>query len=709
MTTHPLRAVFAATVIASAAAAQPPATPHELLQATLWVQGASEYRAAARQAFAVATRTLDRALADPTWSALVSPPAGAPDRPPAVIVDVDETVLDNTRYQARLVLENARYGGETWAAWTAECDAPAVPGARPFCRHAAERGVTVFYVTNRRHAAREATRKNLAALGFPVDEAGATILTRGSSTSKIERRARIAKTHRVLVIVGDNASDFDGAFERADRATRDALVEKHGPWWGERWVILPNPMYGSWENALLGDDRRTRGPDRLDAKHARLDPGAKWRRPAASADTTGIAAGPMPAWSTMTEVAIWLQTRRPARVQLRYWPRGAATEARLTEPTSTDASGDHIATVVVDGLRTGTRYDYEVYVDGARRRFAHRLSFRTQPQWRWRSDPPPITFAFGSCAFVNDPPFDRPGPGYGGDFGIFDAIAATRPDFMLWVGDNTYLREPELHTESAMRYRYRHTRGFAPMQRLLASTHHYAIWDDHDYGPDNSDRSFPLKQTALRVFRDYWPAPAYGTPSAPGCYHRFTWGDADFFLLDDRTYREPAPAEGQYAEDYLGATQLAWLIDGLRTSDATLKFVVNGNQVLNTISKHERYTRFAEGRRLFEAIRRHRIGGVMFLSGDRHIAELNVARLDGLYPLYDFTSSPLTSGAGYHADEKDNPSRVDGTWVTRTRNFGRVAITGPKDDRRVVLSCHGPDGATLWQHVVRATDLRSPE
>lgn len=237
----------------------PPATTlaHDNLNATLWMQSAAEYRAAALGAFNLAIAQLDRALEDGRWDAL--PPAERSGRAfaelkPAVIVDADETMIDNSPFQARDIRDGHAFSLPRWQAWVEERRALAVPGALAFARHAAARGVTVFYVTNRSHDSDwQATYDNLRALGFPLAEDGSNLLLMGDprapETEKVARRQWVAREHRVLLMLGDNLGDFIDPVN-VGGAERFALVEAFGSWWGERWIMLPNPSYGSWESSI---------------------------------------------------------------------------------------------------------------------------------------------------------------------------------------------------------------------------------------------------------------------------------------------------------------------------------------------------------------------------------------------------------------------------------------------------------------------------
>lgn len=247
----------AARTVAPATTPADVIAPDENLNAVVWMQSALEYEATALQAFRLAQLQLEAALKDPGWTAALEQTADAEKLPPAVIVDVDETVLDNSFYQARMVRDDTAFSPQTWDAWVEEERAIAIPGARSFAQYAADRGVTVFYVTNRTQNIEEATRRNLAAEGFPVTAEVDTVLTRGErpdwkASAKGPRRAYVAQDYRVLLLVGDDLGDFvaDASGTPEERRARAAQYED---WWGTRWIMLPNPTYGSWERAVVGD------------------------------------------------------------------------------------------------------------------------------------------------------------------------------------------------------------------------------------------------------------------------------------------------------------------------------------------------------------------------------------------------------------------------------------------------------------------------
>jgi 5'-nucleotidase (lipoprotein e(P4) family) len=237
---------------------EPAPLAHEGLNSVLWMQSATEFRGASIGTFAAARRMLDVGLTDPTWTAAVEQKGSFGHLPPAVIVDVDETVLDNSAYQGRLIRDRLSYATEHWNSWVREEKAPAIPGAVEFVRYAVGRGVTVFYITNRRAAVEEPTRRNLAAAGFPLPAAD-VILSRDEKAEwatgdKTTRRAEVASGYRVVLNIGDNLGDFISD-ENTPLDRRLSLTETYRDYWGTRWFVIPNPMYGNWEYAVLGHER----------------------------------------------------------------------------------------------------------------------------------------------------------------------------------------------------------------------------------------------------------------------------------------------------------------------------------------------------------------------------------------------------------------------------------------------------------------------
>jgi acid phosphatase len=252
----------------------PPSWTVSVVDAALWVQTSSEYEAVTRQAYVSAAGLLREALADTSWTAALEQQPGYGSLPPAIIVDVDETVLDNVAYAARLVAAGEGYSDESWGAWVNQAEAPAVPGAPGFVRLARELGVEVFYVTNRNADLEDGTRRNLDNMGFPRGDADDVYLLKnereGWGSDKTSRRAYVARDYRVVLLFGDDFNDFVSA--RAGLDAREALMAEHQAMWGSRWIMLPNPTYGSWERAItFGQSGLTRD-ETMERKIGALDP-----------------------------------------------------------------------------------------------------------------------------------------------------------------------------------------------------------------------------------------------------------------------------------------------------------------------------------------------------------------------------------------------------------------------------------------------------
>jgi 5'-nucleotidase (lipoprotein e(P4) family) len=271
-----LASVVAAVVLASATPAlaqDPPA--HDLLNAVLWMQRSVEYKASALTAFALARIRLDQALADRNWTAAPKEQTGAyQSLPPAVIVDIDETVIDNSGYQAWMIMKDTTFEPKTWTAYVNTVTSGAIAGAVEFTKYAHDKGVKVFYVSNRTAEEEPATRKNLEKLGFPLDDKLDTVLTAREQpdwgSAKGTRRAHVAKSFRVLLNLGDNFGDFVDEF-RGTEAERLQVLEQHRDRWGREWIMLPNPAYGSFESAPFKHDFKQSNADRRRAKRNVLD------------------------------------------------------------------------------------------------------------------------------------------------------------------------------------------------------------------------------------------------------------------------------------------------------------------------------------------------------------------------------------------------------------------------------------------------------
>ncbi|TXF86281.1 alkaline phosphatase family protein [Neolewinella aurantiaca] len=415
---------------------------------------------------------------------------------------------------------------------------------------------------------------------------------------------------------------------------------------------------------------------------------------------TLLQAGPMLGYCEQREVMIWVQTKLPALVKVEY--TDDAGQTMTTNEVKTSRETAYTAKMIADQVQPGQHYTYRVFIDGSAVELDYPTEFTAQKIWRWREDPPTFQVALGSCTYINEPAYDRPGEGYGSEYEIFTSIDQKNPDLMIHLGDNMYLREPDWYTKTGYHHRYTHTRSLPEMQPLLARTHHYATWDDHDYGPNDSDRTWVLKEVAKETFDAFWGNLTSGLPTSKaesgfaGITSTFRYNDTDFFLLDNRSFRTPNDQKRADNKTVLGKAQLEWLVESLIFSDSPWKMVCIGGQVLNTVKAGETYVNLApqEQEYLLRRITEENITGVVFLTGDRHHTELSERRLSNGKMIYDLTISSLTAGTGSSRSEK-NTYRVPGTLAVE-HNFGVLTFSGPLKQRTLKVEVFDTEGKEIW-------------
>lgn len=415
-----------------------------------------------------------------------------------------------------------------------------------------------------------------------------------------------------------------------------------------------------------------------------------------------LQSGPMLGYVDMKEALLWAQTTQAATVHFEYWEKEAPGKKYATDKVRTEKQTGYTAKCIADRVEPGRVYTYQLFINDMPVSLPYPAEFKTQPIWQWRTDPPPFSVATGSCAYINEPPYDRPGKPYGSAYEIFTQIAAQKPELMLWLGDNVYYREPDWTTRTGMLHRNTHARSLPELQPLLASTHHYAIWDDHDFGPNDSDGTWVHKETAWEVFKAFWGNPTFGVNGQKGCTTWFQYADVDFFLLDDRYFRAPNFCQS-CDRTMLGKSQLDWFLAALSASQAPFKIVAIGAQFLTPVKKHERYSNLfaAERDSILAHIERENIKGVIFLTGDVHFTEMNALKNARGNWVYDLTTSPLTSGVNDSGPSENNALRVEGTAVAR-HNFSVLRFSGPRTQRQVEITVYGADGTAQWTRTIGA-------
>ncbi len=424
---------------------------------------------------------------------------------------------------------------------------------------------------------------------------------------------------------------------------------------------------------------------------------------AALAQPASIMLGPV----SRHTATIWIQGNAPASVGLEVEQSGSTQALRKISAIALQPQNDHIARFTLDNLTAGADYRYRLVWNGKPLDPVYR--FRTLPGWR-NEGPAEFTVFLGSCAHLYDPETDGD-KAWSGGLEIFDRIAAhaaseVRPNLMLWLGDNIYLRAGDYEHPAGMARRYQKVRSHPALRKLLPTLPHYAIWDDHDYGPNDHNQSFVFKEASLDLFKQYWPNPSAGIHDVPGIFTTFSIGDVDFFLLDNRWYRD-SDRDKSDNKTMFGREQMRWLKNGLMASRARFKIIAGGSQFLNDLSRFEGWQHFREERRDFLSwLELNNVSGVLFLSGDRHRTELLKQERPGNYPLHELTCSPLTSGLHpVEEAEANHPSRINGTLV-EARNYCTLSLQGQGDARTLVMKSHDAQGNPFWEHRIEAASLR---
>jgi len=421
-----------------------------------------------------------------------------------------------------------------------------------------------------------------------------------------------------------------------------------------------------------------------------------------------LQSGPMVGYCEMTEAVIWTQTTQAADVRVDYYAKDKPTVVLSSKTYKSSENNYFTNHIVLTPLQEGKEYHYDVFINNQKIVLPYDTSFSSKKLWQWREKAPDFTIALGSCSYISEAALDRPGKPYGSNYSIFESIAKKNPDIMLWGGDNVYLREADWDSKSGIYHRYTHSRTLKEMQPLLASTQNIAIWDDHDFGPDDSDRSFYNKNTTQQAFKDFWANKFYGMDpnQKEGIFSSYNWSDAEIFLLDNRFFKSPNKRlSGE--KTMLGTAQIEWLIDALTYSKASFKIIVIGGQVLNTEAVFENYENYkSEKDFLLGEILTNQIKGVVFISGDRHFTELSILNRPNTYSLYDWTVSPLTSGHGAvdKIAKEPNTNRVHGSLFAQ-HVFGTLSFSGEKETRQMKMSLFDKDGHELWNKTILRSEL----
>ncbi len=370
--------------------------------------------------------------------------------------------------------------------------------------------------------------------------------------------------------------------------------------------------------------------------------------------------GPMVAAPSPDAIGVWIQGSEALEAVLEVERSPSDGTVFRSEPVRLSAEDDFCAVLRVDGLRPETPYIYRVLVNGRPDPYLGRalpFSTKTAPEADARRD---FTLAMGSCARIATD----------ADQLIWNAVVNSRPDVFLWLGDNVY---GDSLVPDTLNNEYRRQRAVPSYQSLGHAVPQIAIWDDHDYGLNDHDSSNPVKDTALMMFKRYWGNHAYGLPDVPGIFFRQSYGAVDIFGLDCRYWRDSNAQPSTPEKTMLGRQQLEWLQQKLLQSRAVFKVLACGSGW--SMAKGEGGDSWASFRHerdaLFDFIRDNGIGGVVLVSGDTHVGELNVIPWSsrGGYDLYDFVTSPLAQPTNTNWPTRTPEQRVRPVFFS-DNNFG---------------------------------------
>ncbi|MFT4691953.1 MAG: alkaline phosphatase D [Limisphaerales bacterium] len=386
-------------------------------------------------------------------------------------------------------------------------------------------------------------------------------------------------------------------------------------------------------------------------------------------------AGPLVGAIEPDRVTMWMFA--PAESQCIYTyrsdnpasPKGSSGQIAAVPNPIADVPGRPFKSAI-EGLSPNTRYHYKVTVNG-KTDPAWAGSFKTAPA---AGNPTTFRLALTSCMKIGKPQTSWP------------LLLKQQPDIHLTVGDTHYADTTDPTVQLKHHLAYRRQAEFATVIRNIPT---YAIWDDHDYGPNNSDGTAKGKQHSLAGWKQNWANPALGTPDTPGAFFKFSRGDVDFFMVDSRYHRSPDKAPDDDQKRMLGDAQFAWLLDGLRKSQARFKIIVSGSTLHHSEVDGWRIYTFSR-HRLFDALKEHRISGVMYMSGDIHqslVWEHPESDRVG-YPLVEVISSGVANSktlsfatVDFDTTRKDPTARVrivygDGT--VRTDKTWKLSQLSPK-------------------------------
>lgn len=402
----------------------------------------------------------------------------------------------------------------------------------------------------------------------------------------------------------------------------------------------------------------------------------------------------------MREASIWVQTTEPADVRLAYWPKGDTAARRVTEPVRTSAAKAHAAILRTAALNPGQTYAYEVLINDKAVASDYPLQFTTAPMFRGYAPAPDFTVAVGGGHYVNDSPFDPLNRTPGGGYEVFLSILSQSPQLMLWAGNNVHLREADYGSRAGIIDRYSKSRTPVEMAPLLSTVPNAAVWGARDYGEASAGKYFRNAKTSREIFELFWPNPETVTSTLA---NSFTYGDAEFFLLDVNSARDTA-GSAPVVRTFLGPEQTDWLLKQLRLSKAKFKVVIAGASLLNPAEDADSSAAAPNEReKLLRDLLAAGVRGLLFVSGGKDYGELTKVVRPNAPALYELSVGPLTHRPGQDARAL-NYFREPST-ATFERQFALLRFHGPEDARKVDMEVRNTKGDLIWSRTLGPDEL----
>lgn len=386
-----------------------------------------------------------------------------------------------------------------------------------------------------------------------------------------------------------------------------------------------------------------------------------------------VFSGPLVGHVTSTTAHIWAYAGADPDLRLSWWLEGTEPGAGGSAVMVATKTDHWAARHVIEGLTPAVTYAYEVTRSGDEP-VVRGGRFTTAPV---AGQPGRFRMAFSSCMSVGRQPAQP----------SFQLLLDQAPAFHMLLGDVVYANTTNRERLWKFHQRQRQVPEFA---KAIANLPTYSMWDDHDYGPNNSDGTAKGKEQSLRAFREIYANPGAGTEETPGAFYRYSWGDVDFFVLDGRYHRSPNRAPNDQSKRMLGDAQFEWLVAGLKSSRARFKVLASGSTIRASRADGWRVFDFSR-KRLFTAIMSNDISGVLYLSGDIHRCGImaHPATETGGYPLYEVISSGIANGP--------------------LKGFCSLDFDTTADDPTVRIRVIQGDGTVRTDRVLMLSELRTQE